>query len=387
MSASRGDSVNRQDGSGNWRWLVGVPVAIVVVAGVLWSSLWYWAAGTAEHMMTGWRDREARAGRTYNCATISVGGFPTRFAVTCGDPSVEDRRAGVSMAAKSLSAVSQVFEPTVVSGQIDPPVTIGPAGGAPAATMEFASAHGELRAMPGTERLAVAVDHPLLKDAASGVTMATADQMELRSRFAADGTDGHPILNLEIDVHDTKAPAVVRELGHLGPLAGDGADVNVVARLHGLSELSLKPLSQQLREIQAAGGRLEVTNARLQQGELIVGATGALSLTPRGALSGDLELTVVDISRLIALLDLERMLPREVRDVNRLVPALNRLLPGLGGVVHGTETEGIVNIAVAVLGGRPAEFEGRQAMTMTVHFDDGAAQIGKIRIGEVPPLY
>ena len=367
-----------------WRLPVAVPVAIVVVPALVWCGLWYWATGTAGSMMTSWRDHEAHAGRIYNCATTTFGGFPFRFEVACGGPTVDDERAGLSVKANRLRAVSEVLEPTVITGEIDAPVTIAPFGGAPAATMEFAGARANLRAMPGAERLAVAVDHPVLKAVASDAMLATADQIELRGRFGGEAA-GHPILDLEIESHGTRAPGAVRDLGRFAPLATDGTDVSAVARLHGLSDLTLKPLPQQLKEIQAAGGRLEITSARLQQGDLIIGAAGALSLTPRGTLSGDLQLTVVDLSRLISLLGIDRMLPKEV---NRFAPALDRLLPGLGNALRGgVETEGIAEAGVAMLGGKPAEFEGRPAVTVPLHFNDGTAHIGPFRVGEIPPLY
>lgn len=380
--------MNKQGGSRNWwRLVVGVPVAIVVVSGVVWSGLWWWAAGTGERTMAAWRDREARAGRVYDCATTSFSGFPLRLTVTCGGPSVDEKGAGVSMRAKSLSAVSEVFEPTVVSGEIDAPVTMGPFGGAPAASLGFGKAHASLHAMPGGERVTVAVEQPVLTAVPAGTTLATAEGTEMQSRFNTDGADGHPVLELELDTHGVKVPGAARELGRLGPLAADGTDMSVAAQLHGLSRMTLKPLSQQLREIQAAGGRLEITRARMQQGELIVAATGTLTLTERGTLDGDLQLTVVDLSRLFALLDLERMLPREVREVNRFVPALDRLLPGLGGAMRGAEAQGIAEAGISALGGKSIEFEGKKAYVMPLHFADGAAHLGRIKVGEVPPLF
>lgn len=374
--------MKKQGSRNGWRLLVTVPLAIVVLAAVAWTGVWYWATSAAGSMMTAWHDREARAGRVYNCGSTAFGGFPFRFEVTCTDPSVDDQRAGVSVRASRLRAVSEVFTPTVIAGEIDAPVTLAPVGAAPAATMEFAGARANLRAMPGAERLAVVFDRPVLKAAPSGVLLATADQTELRGRFGGDGADGHPILDLEVEAHGTRAPGVVKDLGRFGPLAADGTDVTATARLHGLSDLTLKPLAQQLREIQAAGGRLEITNARLQQGELIVAATGALSLTPRGTLSGDLQLTVVDIARLIAVLGIE--MPKEV---NRFAPALDRLMPGLGNALRGTDVGGIAEAGVAMLGGRSAELEGHPAVTVALHFNDGAAHIGPFRIGDIPPLF
>ena len=78
--------------------------------------------------------------------------------------------------------------------------------------------------------------------------------------------------------HGAAAHRVELVLGHEG--------------LKGATDLAPKPLAQRLREIQAANGRLDITNARLQQGDLVATANGALSLTARGTLTGELRVTL-----------------------------------------------------------------------------------------------
>jgi len=52
-------------------------------------------------------------------------------------------------------------------------------------------------------------------------------------------------------------------------LATASTDVSLVSVLRGAPDLAPKPLVQRLREIQAANGRLDITNARLQQGDIV----------------------------------------------------------------------------------------------------------------------
>jgi hypothetical protein len=87
--------------------------------------------------------------------------------------------------------------------------------------------------------------------------------------------------------------------------------------------------------------------------------------------------------------------------INRYAPALDRLLPGLGGVLRSRDNAGggssggasgssrsdLGAVAAAVLGGKPSELEGQRAVTLTLHFDDGVAFLGPIKLGQVPPLY
>jgi hypothetical protein len=278
---------------------------------------------------------------------------------------------------------------------------MAPLGGSPTATVDWTLAQASLRGTPGApERLSIVIDKPDLATAPSGGPIAAAEHLEFHGRFAAESTPGHPALDLALDLKNATAPALVATLGTFGPVASVATDLSVVAVLRGASDFAPKPLGQRLREIQAANGHLEITNARLQQGDLIATATGALGLTSRGTLTGDLQLTVVNFVKLIPLLGIDRAVAQAVPPdtLNRFAPTLDRLMPGLGNVLRSRNTGGNgpangaspdVNTALgaAVLGGRQAELEGQQAVVLTLRFDDGAAFLGPLKLGQVPPLY
>src|SRR5216684_5645444 len=324
-------------------WLIVVPTAILVLLGMVWSAFWYWSTTAAEATMTAWRAREAEAGRVYGCATTNFGGYPFRIEVDCAEPTVDDRATALSIRAHNLAAVAQVWDPTLVIGEIVGPLTVAPLGGSPTATVDWTLAQASLRGTPGApERLSIVVDKPNLATAPSGGPVAAAAHLEFHGRFAAESTPGHPVLDLALDLKNATAPALVAALGTFGPVASAATDLSLVAVLRGASDVAPKPLGQRLREIQAASGRLEITNARLQQGDLIATATGALGLTARGTLTGDLQLTVVNFARLIPLLGIDRAVAQAVPQdtLNRFAPTLDRLMPGLGNVLRGGGSTG-----------------------------------------------
>jgi hypothetical protein len=365
--------------------------------GIIWSGFWYWSTATAEATMTAWRAREADAGRLYGCTRTVFGGYPFRMEVDCAEPSVDDRATALSIRAHNLAAVAQVWDPTLVIGEIVGPLTMAPLGGSPTATLDWALARASLRGMPGApERLSIVVDKPNLAAAPSGGPLATAEHLEFHGRFAAQSTPGHPVLDFGLDFKNAKAPALISTLGPFGPLASGSTDLAVVAVLRGASDLAPKPLGQRLREIQAANGGLEITNARLQQGDLIATATGTLGLTERGTLTGDLRLTVVNFGKLIPLLGIDRAVAQAVPQdaLNRFVPTLDRLMPGLGNALRGRNAPGSganpdtsAAMGAAVLGGQQTELEGQRAVTLTLRFEDGVASLGPLKLGQVPPLY
>jgi hypothetical protein len=383
-------------------WLIAVPTVILVLLGVIWSGFWYWSTTTAEATMTAWRSREAEAGRIYGCASTDFGGYPFRIEVACAEPSVDDRATALSVRARNLAAVAQVWDPTLVIGEIAGPMTVAPLGGSPTATIDWTLAQASLRGVPGApERLSIVVDKPSLASVPPAGALAGAEHMEFHGRFAAESTPGHPVLDLGFDLRNATAPALVAALGTFGPLASASTDLSLVAVLRGASDLAPKPLGQRLREIQAANGRLDITDARLQQGDLIATATGALGLTARGTLTGDLRLTVVNLTKLIPLLGIDRAVAQAVPQdtLNRFAPSLDRLMPGLGNVLRGgngtggnassNDAKANVNTALgtAVLGGQQTELEGQRAITLALRFDDGTAFLGPLKLGQIPPLY
>jgi hypothetical protein len=383
-------------------WLIVAPTAILVLFGFIWSAFWYWSATTAEATMTAWRAREADAGRSYGCATTGFGGYPFRLEVECAEPSVDDRATALSIRARNLVAVAQVYDPTLVIGELVGPLTVAPLGGSPTAQMDWALAQASLRGTPGApERLSIVIDKPNLATPPSGASLAIAEHLEFHGRFAPESTPGHPVLDLALDLRNATAPALASALGTFGPLVSASSDVSLVTVLRGASDLTPKPLEQRLREIQAAGGRLEITDARLRQGDLIATATGALSLSASGTLNGEVRLTVVNFAKIIPWLGLDRALAQAVRPeaLNRFAPTLDRLVPGLGNLLRGRDNGGgnapgtgakpDMNMAVgaAVLGGQQTELEGQQAVTLNLRFEDGTAFLGPLKVGQLPPLY
>ena len=90
------------------------------------------------------------------------------------------------------------------------------------------------------------------------------------------------------------------------------------------------------RELQAAGGRIEINNARVQQRDTIAVANGALGLSPAGRLDGQLRLTVANLEKFLPTLGLDQMLSQEQASpkLNNAFGALDRIMPGLGNVAR-----------------------------------------------------
>jgi len=139
--------------------------------------------------------------------------------------------------------------------------------------------------------------------------------------------------------------------------------------------------------------------SRIQQGELIAVAAGTLGLNAQGRLDGELQMTVAGIEKVIPALGIEKMLDDGVpqatldkvapgvktNDVNNLLGALDRAIPGLGRVIKQNANAGVAAGINAL--GTAAVLEGKKARAFPLRFVDGAVFLGPLKVGQVPPLF
>jgi hypothetical protein len=211
---------------------------------------------------------------------------------------------------------------------------------------------------------------------AGGEGMLRARRIELHGRVAAGTVLDRPVLDLAATLAGFAAPA-------LHPMARKPFDLTATGVLRGLDNLRPLPIPARLRQLQTAGGRLEIKHARLQQGNLTAVAVGSLGLTPGGRLDGELTVTVTGIEHVLPQLGIDLSTA-----TNTLAPALgmlDRLAPALGRAARDSAGTGLA-MGLSLIG-KPAELEGRKALALPLRFADGAVYLGPLRVGAVAPLY
>jgi len=222
--------------------------------------------------------------------------------------------------------------------------------------------------------------------------LARAKHVELHGRLA----DGSP---LDRPVIETVLKIEAGSVQEVHPLLAAPFDADVRTTLSGLKDFAPKPWPERFREIQAAGGHVEIVQSRIVQGDLLAVATGTLGLSASGRLDGELQMTVAGIEKVIPALGIEKMLDEGVpqatldrvapgiktQDVNNLLGALDRAIPGLGRVVKQNANVGVTAGINAL--GKEAVLEGRKARAFPLRFVDGAVYLGPIKVAQTPPLY
>jgi hypothetical protein len=363
-----------------WRY-VGTLVLFVVLA-VGWSWLWHYAAGKAEATVEGWRAREAKSGRLYTCGSQTVGGYPFRIEINCdkaaalfrsNQPPVEVKTSGILVAA-------QVYQPTLLISEFHGPLTIADPGKAPNIIVNWKLAQSSVRGTPAApERVSLVFDKPVVDRTTGGgrENILTAKHIEVHGRIVEGSAIAKPVIEVVLRLAAASAPT-------LHPAAAAPVDADITGVLRGLNDFAPKPWPVRFRELQAAGGRIDITQARVQQGETIAVGGGSLSLNANGRLEGQLRVTVAGIEPFLASIGAQRAVQTSP-DMNKVAGALDRLLPGLGGVAR-QQAGTSMSLGINLLG-EQTTLEGKRAVTLPLRFDDGSIFLGPIRIGNAPALF
>ncbi|MGE3989298.1 DUF2125 domain-containing protein [Pseudorhodoplanes sp.] len=354
-------------------WLIPSLVLVIIAAG--WCAFWFYAADRARDTIAGWIEREARGGRVYACDRQSLGGFPFRIEFRCNQASAElaNTKPPLHLAAKSVLAAVQVYQPTLVIAEVDGPLTIADPGQPPRLTAQWSLARVSLRGTPrNPKRVSFAADQLALErtDADRPQRLFTADRAQLHGRLESGTVRENPVIDIAASLRSATAP-------EWNPLAAQPFDFDGDTRLTGLRNFQPKSWPERFREIQQSNGRIEVRSARLKQGDLLAVATGTLKLTRRGYLDGELTVTATGVEKILPALGLEALARREGSRSDRLGAALSLLNNMAPGAIAG---------AVQLLG-EQVELEGRRATRMPLRFKDGVATLGPVKLGQTAPLF
>jgi hypothetical protein len=359
------------------RWPLFIPVILVALLAVGWSAVWFYAQERAEEGIADWRAREKQAGRLQDCASQSIGGYPFRIEVSCSGARFE--LAGtptLQLKLPALLAAVQVYDPKLLIAEFTGPLEVSEPGRPPSAVIDWKLAQASVRGLPaGIERASLAIDAPVVHDRSrtGDDVVFKAQHVELHGRQAAEATSADPAIEAVVRLNGAVADK-------LHPLAGKPLDAEIATVLHGVDDIAPKPWPVRLKEWQARGGRLEIINARVAQEGIIAVGAGTLALTARGGLDGNLQVTVVGIEKLLKLFDIDRIMSEG--QVGATLSALDRIVPGLGGIARQNAAPGLV----AALGKR-TELDGKPAVAFPVRFVDGTVFLGPFQVGMVAPLF
>jgi hypothetical protein len=385
-------------------WPLFIAPALVMIAAIGWSGFWFYAVSQVDVTADAWRAREAKSGRVFDCAHRSVAGFPFRLEIRCNGVSVslvsqtaaQPPQAPVTARLGEVLAVAQIYDPKLVIAEFTAPAKIFEQGALqPSFVVNWRKGRSSVVGLPATPQRASIVFDDAAIDRLEGsmqVPLASVKHIELHGRIAQGSPTDHPGIESVVEITQGSIQG-------LHPLLAQPFDADVRAMLSGLKDFAPKPWPERFREIQAAGGHIEILQSRVQQGDVIAVAAGTLGLAADGRLDGELQMTVAGIEKVIPALGIDKMLEQGVpqatldrvapgvktQDINNLFGALDRAIPGLGKVVKQNANIGVAAGINAL--GTEAVLEGKKARTFPLRFADGAVFLGPLKVADVPPLF
>lgn len=362
------------------RYTILLFIVFALAAG--WTAFWKFAAGRAETAIDDWRAREARSGSIYTCGSQDVGGFPFRIEVSCDQAAalLRTNQPPIELRTRSLVTVAQVYQPGLLISEFRGPLTVGEPGKAPEFVADWKLAQSSVRGTPSAPERGSLVFDLLSVDRVDGTareSMVRARHAELHGRMAEGSAINKPVIEVAVRIDQGTAP-------NLHPAAATPINADVTAVLRGLNDFSPKPWPERFREMQAAGGRIDISKARLQQGDILAIGDGALSLNGDGRLVGELRITMAGLEQFLAAIGAQQRVQTSP-NMDRLAGALDRLAPGLGEVAR-QQAGANVSLGINMLG-EQTTLEGKRAVTLPLRFNDGAVYLGPIPIGNTPALF
>ena len=382
-------------------WRLFILPALLVIAAIGWSAFWFYAASEVGVRADAWRAREAKSGREYDCGKRSVAGYPFRLEVSCEDASVtlvsQTAGAAAPFTARlgEIMVIAQIYQPNLLIADFKAPATIAERGQPPSLKVNWTVGRSSINGLPNSpQRASLVFDNPAI-DRINGpvlTPLAKAGHVELHGRLAEGSAQDHPVIESALQI----AGGTIQEVH---PLLAAPFDADVQTKLSGLKDFSPKPWPERFREIQAAGGHVEIVRSRIQQGDMIAVAAGTLGLNANGRIDGELQMTVAGIEKVIPALGIEKMLEEGVpqatldklapgvksQDLTNLFGALDKVIPGLGKVVKQNANAGVAAGINSL--GTAAELGGKKARAFPLRFVDGVVYFGPVKVAQVPPLF
>jgi len=347
-----------------------------------WSRLWNYAATRAEVAIEGWRAREAKAGRVYTCGSQSIGGYPFRIEVNCDDAAARfaSNQPPVEIKSRGILIAAQIYQPDLFICEFHGPLTIADPGQPPSLIVNWKLFQSSVQGTPAApQRVSLVFDKPVVDHVSGGnqQNFLSAKHIEIHGRIASGSVADNPVIEVALNLEQTSAPG-------LHPAAVDPIDADITGVLRGLSDFGPKPWPVRFRQLQAAGGGIEITQARVQQGETTATGSGTLSINANGHLEGQLRVTVAGVEAFLNSIGAQQMVQASP-SMDKLSGMLDRLAPGLGNVAR-QQAGASISAGINLLG-EQTTLEGKRAVILPLRFDDGAIFLGPVRIGNAPTLF
>ena len=359
-------------------------VAALLMVG--WSGAWFYALHSLNTTVAEWREWEGKSGRQYSCASEGFGGSPLRVEMLCGGPkaAVTTGNGTFIAEAKQLRVAVDLFHPSVIVSKLEGPVSFAELGQPDSFKGSWSHAEATLTGpKPTPDGLSIELaDFKLDRVADNGAaSLASAEHVAFRARLDPIATAA-----TKKAAYDLTSDIVAGSLPSGPPVAAQPFEARMKAVLHGVGDMTPKPLPERIKGWQRNGGLVEMTSIEIRGSAVGANAQGTIALSERGGLEGLLELSGADYESVLTALTGKNPASRTDNQATHEAAHQHatRRLPG-GGIE--SEPPQSKNLGVRAPSSEAPAAPTNKRLLPALRFADGAAYFGSISLGRLPALF
>jgi hypothetical protein len=261
--------------------IFGAAIAVFIA---LWSAGWLFISNEIRNQIGLLAQGDGQSQPKLTCARLDVGGYPFRFNVTCAEATVVS--GDVTVTLSQVEAAALVFQPTLFHLRAVSPATIEDAFLGGQNEVAWTNLEGSLRIADWKRvgRLSLVADDATWSDTLVTETLlgsATRTELHLVDVPSKhDAATGRANLEGYVLLREIAVPAWTVANGELT------ATVEVSSLPDNLVALPPDPV----RDWQAGGGRIAITEIKGTEGEDTITVTGDLGLNAMGLAEGTIEI-------------------------------------------------------------------------------------------------
>jgi len=312
---------------------------------VAWSGAWLFALHSLNTTVAEWREWEGKSGRQYSCDSEGFGGYPLRVEMSCAGlkATIITENGKFAAEAKELHIAVDLFHPDVIVSKVEGPVFFAELGQPDSFMGSWSHAEATVTGpKPTPDGLSIELANFKLDRVANNGAkpLASAEQVAFHARLdpIATATTKKAAYNLTSDIKGSLPLAP--------PMAARPSEARVKAVLHGVGDMTPKPLPARIKGWQRNGGLVELTSLEIRGSAADAIAQGKIALSERGGIEGLLELSGADYDSVFEALtgkNPESRTPEAADRARRKLPALRF-------------EDGVAYFGSISLGGLPALF-------------------------------
>lgn len=321
-----------------------LPYLLLLVVALAWSSYWVIAKNRIADTLADWTAAQSAQGRTLDCGTRSLGGYPFRFEFRCTGLSWTDAPGGVSLTANEARAVALAYKPWHIIFEADAPGSFSDAKGL-AMNADWTSLRASIElwgALPSA--IALVAEEPHINGFAPAVIVppVSAQSLSLHLRPVEAGAAGDYQYAFRLD-------------GLAEPQAGQTWTISADGEIKQGSALAL---SGDPRIWQANGGGIALERAAITDGASSISGTGEIAPNETGQWSGQV---LVNVSA------------KPPSDPSAQPSYMQALFVAVS--------------AGAEFFGRDETIDGKSVRAVDLIINDGKLNLGGLSLGELPRLF